>query len=135
MCDAIVILFHVKGGLRIFVLENCPWGFYFCESKSIVWVESASYASWNIEAILHESFKMNCCSFKEELLVVMVKKLYLCPSHFENNCLLYAAINTNYIPGANVTGYLLSLKVWSGKFNMSADSIFLKYLTILNLSS
>lgn len=113
--DDIVILFHVKGVLRIFVLENCLWGFYFCESKGIVGVESASCAGWS-----HESFKMNCWSFKEELLVVIVKKLYLHPSHFESNCLLYVAVNANCIPGANVTGYLLSLKVWSGKFNMSA---------------
>lgn len=54
---------------------------------------------------------MNCWSFKEELLVVIVKKLYLHPSHFESNCLLYVAVNANCIPGANVTGYLLSLKV------------------------
>lgn len=135
LCDDIVILFHVKGGLRIFVLENCLWGFYFCESKGIVGVESASYAGWSVEVILHESFKMNCCSFKEELFVDVVKKLHLRPSHFESNCLLYVAIKANCIPGANVTGYLLSFKVWSGRFNVSGDSIFLKYMTIPNLSS
>lgn len=72
---------------------------------------------------------MNCCGFRYEFLVLIVKKLYLHPSCFESNCLLHVAINANYIAGANVTAYLLSLKVGSRKFNTPAGSIFLKYLT------